>query len=141
MVDGRVIVIEGYFTSEGVSENQLFLSSDGYLTEVDLTQGAGADYFANYLQSDSAGKFAVNDDLYFMRSSDIMLADAYVPADDEVGMLGAMAPLFGWGGAAAAAGAAAIVSTGGGGDGGGDGGPAAPEVAVTSGTDEGNATS
>ena len=134
LVDGRVIVIEGYFTSDGVSENQLFLSSDGYLTEVDLTQGAGADYYANYLQADSAGKFAVNDDLYFMRSSDVMLADAYVPADDEVGMLGAMAPLFGWGGAAAAAGAATVIGTGGG----GGGGPVVPEVAVTSGTQEGD---
>lgn len=135
LIDGRTIVIEGYFTTEGVSENQLFLSADGYLTEVDLTSGAGADYYAAYLDGDGAvGKFAVNDDLYFMRSSDIMLADSYVPADDDVGMLGAFAPILGWGGAAAAAGAAAIVA-GGGGGGGGDDGPGAPVVEITSGTE------
>ncbi|MEN8918889.1 MAG: Ig-like domain-containing protein [Octadecabacter sp.] len=139
LIDGRVIVVEGYFTSEGVAENQLFLSADGYLTEVDLTQGAGADYYANYLQMDSAGKFAVNDDLYFMRGADVLLADSFEPADDQVGMLAAMAPLIGWGGgaAAAAAGAAVLAGSGGGGGGGG-GGPTAPEVAVTSGTKEGD---
>ena len=134
LIDGRVIVIEGYFTTEGVSENQLFLSADGYLTEVNLTQGAGADYYANYVQdAGGAGKFALNDDLTFMRGADVMLADSYVPVDDEVGMLGAaiggLAPIFGWGGAAAAG--AAVLATGGGG---GGGGPAAPEVDVTSGT-------
>lgn len=131
LIDGRVIVIEGYFTTEGVSENQLFLSADGYLSEVDLTQGAGADYFANYSVPDSAGKFAANEELFHMRGADVMLADSYTPEDDQVGMLalGGLAPLFGWGGAAAAAGAAALVG------GGGNGGPAAPEVAVTVGAD------
>ncbi len=130
LIDGRTIVIEGFFTMEGVSENELFLSADGYTTEVDLTQGAGADYYANYLQLDNGGKFALNDDLTFMRSADVMLADSYVPADDQVGMLGAMAPLFGWGGAAAA-GAAALVTTL---DGDGPGVPA-PEVNLTDGVE------
>ncbi|MCF2870271.1 Ig-like domain-containing protein [Octadecabacter sp. G9-8] len=131
LIDGRVIVIEGYFTTEGVSENELFLSADGYLTEVDLTQGAGADYFANYSVPDTAGKFAANEDLFHMRGADVMLADSYVPEDDEVGMLalGGLAPLFGWGGAAVAAGAAALVG------GGGSGGPDAPAVEVTVGAD------
>ncbi|MGJ8610627.1 MAG: Ig-like domain-containing protein, partial [Octadecabacter sp.] len=139
LVDGRVITIEGYFSMEGGTENELFLSADGYLTEVDLTQGAGEDYFANYIQDDGIGKFAMNDDLYFMRGADVMLADAYVPADDEVGMLGAalggLAPALGWGGAAAAAGAAALVAGGGGSSGGGS---TLPTVAVVSGTLEGN---
>jgi len=136
LIDGRTIVIEGFFTMEGVTENQLFLSADGFLTEVQLNSGAGADYYASYIEGEGAvGKFAVNDDLYFMRSADVMLADSFTPEDDQVGMLGAalggIAPLFGWGGAAAAAGAAALV----GGTGGGGGGPAAPEVAVTEGTE------
>ena len=136
LIDGRTIVIEGFFTMEGVTENELFLSADGFLTEVQLSPGAGADYFANYVGSDGAvGKFAVNDDLYFMRGADVMLADSYVPQDDEVGMLGAalggLAPIFGWGGAAAAGAAALVV---GGEGGGGDDGPAAPEVSVTAGT-------
>ncbi|WP_375280564.1 Ig-like domain-containing protein [Pseudooctadecabacter sp.] len=140
LVDGRVITIEGYFTSDGVASNELFLSSGGTLTEVNLTQGAGADYFANYIADDGIGKFAINEDLYFMRGSDVLRADVG-GADDEVGMLGAaiggIGPLFGWGGAAAAAGAAVI----GGGGGGGDGGPAAPVVDVTSGTVESDDTS
>lgn len=137
LIDGRVILVEGYFAAEGVSENQLFLSSDGYLTEVQLNEGAGEDYFAKYIADDGVGKFAINDDLYFMRSADVMLADSYVPADDEVGMLGAalggLAPVFGWGGAAA--GAALVGGAVIGGGGGGDGGPAAPSVSITSGTE------
>lgn len=45
---------------DGLAENQLFLSAAGYLTEVQLTQGAG-----------------------------VMLADSFVQSDDEVSMLGA----------------------------------------------------
>ncbi len=140
LVDGRTIVIEGYFTAEGVAENTLLLSSDGYMTEVNLTQGAGADYYANYVLNETgAGKYAADGDLYFMRSADVMLAEGYVPADDEVGMLGtafgAVAPALGLGGAAAA-GAAAIAATGGGGGGGGGG--ARPVVEITSGTESVN---
>ena len=133
LIDGRVVVIDGFFGADGTIANDLFLSSNGYLTEVDLTQGAGADYFANYLADDGIGKFAVNDDLYFMREADVILADAAV-ADDEVGMLAAAlaAPLLGWGGAAAAAAAGAAVIAGGGG--GGDDGIPAPDVEVSGGT-------
>mgnify|MGYP000270978088 CR=1 FL=1 len=144
LIDGRVITIEGYFSMEGGSENQLFLSSDGYLTEVDLSQGAGEDYYASYIADDGVGKFAMNDDLYFMRGADVMLADSYDVADDEVGMLaaalGGLAPALGLGGAAAAVGAAALVAgTGGGGGGGGGGGdPEVPTVTVATGTLDGN---
>lgn len=135
LLDGRVITVEGFFGPSGAIENQLFISSDGYLTEVNLTQGAGNDFYANYIPDDGVGKFALNDDLYFMRSSDVILADAAV-VDDGVGML-ALAGLpaaLGWGGAAAAAGAAVLV-----GGGGSDGsGPAAPEVVITEGTVESN---
>ena len=133
LIDGRTIVIEGFFIMEGVIENELFLSADGFLTKVHLTSGAGAHYYASYVQGDGAvGKFALSDDLYFMRGADVMLADSFVPEDDEVGMLGTafdgLAPVFGWGGAAAAGAAALVV-------GGGGGGSAAPEVAVTGGTE------
>lgn len=143
LIDGRTIVIEGFFTTEGVTENELSLSADGFMTEVDLNQGAGADYFANYTQSDqSVGKFAVSDDLVFMRSPDVMLADSFVPEDDQVGMLGlalgGLAPALGLGGAALI-GTAAVIGTGtGGGGGGGGGGPVAPVVDITGGTDGNN---
>lgn len=135
LIDGRVITFEGFFTMDGVAENQLFLSAGGNLTEVQLTQGAGADYFAAYFDGEGMGKFSATDELYFARDADVMLADSFGQSDDEVGMLGAalggLAPVFGWGGAATAAGAAAIVAL----PGGGGGGPDAPEVIVTSGTD------
>jgi hypothetical protein len=142
LIDGRVIILEGFFTMNGVSENQLFLSAGGSLTEVQLTQGAGADYFANYVDGDGMGKYSASDDLQFLRDADVMLAESFVESDDEVGMLGAaiggLAPIFGWGGAAAAAGAAAIVGLPGGGGGGGGGDPVAPQVDVTTGTTDGN---
>jgi hypothetical protein len=140
LIDGRVILLEGFFTLDGVSENKLFLSAGGSLTEVQLTQGAGADYFANYVDGEGMGKFSASDDLYFARDAEVMLADAFVQSDDEVGMLGAalggLAPMFGWGGAAAAAGAAAIIGLPGGGAAGSD--PVVPQVNVTTGTSDGN---
>jgi len=135
LVDGRVITIEGYFVDAGVASNDLFLSADGFLTDVNLSQGAGADYFANYTVDDGLGKFAANDDLYFMRASNVLRAD--LDADDaEVGMLGAaiggLGPLFGWGGAAAAG--AAVVA--GGVAASSDGESNSPKVGVTAGTVE-----
>ncbi|SLN19245.1 Ig-like domain-containing protein [Pseudooctadecabacter jejudonensis] len=128
LIDGQVITIEGYFAGD----NELYISSDGFLTEVNLTQGAGVDYYANYIIDDGVGKYAENDDLYFMRSSDVLRADV-TAADDEVGMLagalGGIAPLFGWGGAAAAGVGAAVIGGGGGGD-------DAPSVDITGGTAE-----
>jgi hypothetical protein len=109
------------------------------LSEVQLTQGAGADYFANYIGSDGMGEFSTSDDLHFLRDADVMLADSFVQADDDVGMLGVelggLAPILGWGGAAAAAGAAAIIGLPGGG---GESAPVAPQVVVTTGTNDGN---
>ncbi len=134
LLDGRVIVIEGFFTADGVVENQLFLSADGYLAEVELTQGAGEDYYAHYAGVGQNEKFSINDDLYFTRSSDVMLAENYVPADDEVGMLGqvfaaGLSPLLGLGGAAVGTAVIADVI-----DGDGGGGNDGPEVAITTGT-------
>lgn len=131
LVDGRVIVIEGYFSPEGVPESQLLLSADGFLTEANLTQGAGADYFADYVAVGDASKFALNDDLYFMRSADVMLSEAYVPQDDEVGMLQFAAPFLGWAGVGAAAVGAAVLLPDG-------GGPAAPVVNIAVGVGTGD---
>jgi hypothetical protein len=139
LIDGRVIILEGFFTIDGVSENYLFLSSGCGLSKVQLTQGAGADYFANYIGSDGMGKFLTSDDLHFLRNADVMFADSFVQADDDVGMLGValggLAPILSWGGAAAAASAAAIIGLPGGG---GESAPVAPQVVVTTGTNDGN---
>ena len=37
LIDRRVILLEGFFTMDGVSESELFLSAGGSLTEVQLT--------------------------------------------------------------------------------------------------------
>ncbi|MEL6959599.1 MAG: hypothetical protein AAGL89_11680, partial [Pseudomonadota bacterium] len=133
LIDGRVITIEGYFAMDGVAENTLFLSADGYMTEVQLQQGAGADYFATYAQDSGLGKFAANDDLYFVRGADVIRADAAV-GDDDVGMLatalGGVAPFLGWGGAAAV-GTAVIAGV----DGGSTNGPPPPVIDVTGGVE------
>ncbi|KPP91998.1 MAG: putative flagellar system-associated repeat [Rhodobacteraceae bacterium HLUCCA08] len=131
LADGRVITIEGFFSVAGEVENQLFLSADGYLAEVQLTEGAAGVYYAEFLATGASEKFATNDDLYFMRSADAMLAQA-APADDEVGMLAN--GLLGLGGLSTLGlGTAAIAATtlipGG-----GNGTPAAPEVDITGGT-------
>lgn len=135
--DGRVIMVEGFFTTEGIAENRLFLSSDGYLSEVELTSDGTGVYYAQYTQPEVLEKWAPDEALYFVRGADVMLADVVVE-DVQAGMLGT-ALLGGIGGiggvgagAAALAGAAVLA---GGGDGGGSG-PAAPSVQVLSGTDE-----
>ncbi|AGI66957.1 hypothetical protein OAN307_c12630 [Octadecabacter antarcticus 307] len=51
---------------DGLAENQLFLSAAGYLTEVQLTQGAGVGYFTSYVSGEGMGKFSANDDLYLL---------------------------------------------------------------------------
>lgn len=124
LVNGEVILIEGFFTPDGIPENQLFISSNGQLDEVELTAGQDGAYWPNYTAYENFGKWSPEDDLYFVRGSEVQLAsyDAYVPADDQAGML--FTPLLGGlggiglGGAAAAAaviGGAVIIGGGGGG--------------------------
>jgi len=130
MIDGRVIVIEGFFTMDGVSENQLFLSADGALSEVNLTAGAGADYVASYGPAAVGGKFGAGEELYFIRSSDVQLAESYVPVDDAVGMLaiGGIGPLLGWGGAAVVGTGIVVTNTG-------NEPPSVPTVTIETGTE------
>lgn len=95
LVDGRVIVIEGFFTVDGIPENRLFLSSGGVLVEVDLTQAGEGFYYANYAEAEAFGKWSPNDDLYFVESANVELAgsDLAASSDVEAGMLAA--PLLG----------------------------------------------
>lgn len=88
-IDESALLVEGCFTSEGISESPLFLSASGYMTEVQLNKGAGEDYHTNYIANDGVGKFSMNDDLYVMRLADVVLADSDVAAFDEVGNMGA----------------------------------------------------
>ena len=131
LIDGRVIMIEGFFTPEGIPENDLYLSSGGVLAQVELAEVSDGFYYANYSEAEAFGKWSPDDDLYFLRGSEVQLAgynEVYPVEDDQVGMLAA--PLLagiggvgaGVGAGAAAIGGAAIVSgLTGGGSGGGSG--------------------
>ncbi len=126
LIDGRVIVLEGFFTPDGMPANEVFLSSNGQLIAVDLTATPDGALYATYLAQDSVGKFGMNDDLYFMRGSDVMLASygdnaVMGPADDEAGMLltpllGGLGGAFPWLGLGGAAVGAVVIGGGGGTD-------------------------
>ena len=140
LADGRVIVLEDYFGSNGGS--RLFLSTDGVLSEVAFAEGDGGALFAQYGDVAAWGKWSPDDSLIFFDRADVVAAD-YVAADDEggVSMLaagllagGGMLPWLA-GGAAVATGAAVIGGSGEGGGGGSlvgnngeSGGPRAPTV-------------
>jgi large repetitive protein len=85
LIDGQVIVIDDFFAMDGTPQSDLFISTDGLLTEVDLAAGPGDTYFSTYVDSDSYGKWGPDDELVFLDGPAIQLAG--VP-DDEVGMLG-----------------------------------------------------
>lgn len=86
LIDGQMITIEGFFGADGVAQNELFISSNGGLAQVDLTAGEGNLIYAQYVEADSFGKWSPDDDLYFVQGSDVQVAGVQVP-DAEAGML------------------------------------------------------
>ncbi len=87
LTDGQVIVVQGYFAADGSEQNDLFISSDGLLTDVNLTSSGSGTYYATYTEQDVFGKWSPDDDLYF--SGERVEAAVIAPADDQVGMLAA----------------------------------------------------
>ncbi len=87
LIDGRVIVVDGYFGANGQPIANLFISSNGVLHEVQLVEGGAGLYYSNYIQADSSGKWSAVDSLIFDRGSDVMLASGPAAQDDDVGML------------------------------------------------------
>lgn len=107
LIDGQVITIQGFFSPDGVAQNELFVSANGALSQVDLTAGEGNLIYAQYIEADSFGKWSPDDSLYFVKGSDVQVAGVEVPADD-VGML--LTPLMGGlGGLGAGLGGAALL--------------------------------
>lgn len=47
LIDGRVIVIEGFFAADGSQMADLFISCNGALSEVQLVEGAAGLYYSN----------------------------------------------------------------------------------------------
>lgn len=138
LTDGRVIVLEGYFSEDG-GASRLFLSSGGELNQVSLVEADGGALFAQYGPTETWGKWSPSDELIFVDDPQVAL-DGAMPYDgegEEVSMLGAgLLAATGAGAAGVGAaglgvaglGAAALLGSGDGGDGGGGSGPATPTV-------------
>jgi len=92
LVNGETITIEGYFSPEGVAQNELFISANGNLAEVELLAGDGNLLFAQYVDSDDFGKWSPDDDLYFVQGSNVQVAGVEA-AGAEAGMM--FTPLLG----------------------------------------------
>lgn len=125
LVDGQVITLQGFFSPDGVAENQLFLSASGQLAEVELVAGEGNLLYGQYVDADSFGKWSPDDALYFVEDGGIAIAGVETVGADA-GMLGVplLGALGGLGSTAAIAGAglggALLLASGG--EGGDDGG-------------------
>ncbi|SEK37073.1 hypothetical protein SAMN05421666_1680 [Roseovarius nanhaiticus] len=131
LADGRVIVLSNYFDG---AETRLFISADGYLNEVTLTEDMDGALFAQYGPAAEWGKWSPSDELIFLDGTEV--ASAGTGEEEASTMLGA--GLLGLGGAslwgAGAAGAAVVAGSTllgddtGGGIGGGGGGRIPPTV-------------
>ncbi|WP_186827035.1 beta strand repeat-containing protein [Shimia ponticola] len=120
--DGRVLVLEGFFSEVQVTDSRLYLSADNQLVEITFSESWGRTNYAHY---DSAAQTTAEGELLFEASSGVV-------TETETTM--AAVPLFlggGLGGTAVgaaglAAGAAVIGGGGGGGGGNGGGGGSDP---------------
>lgn len=121
LVDGREIVLAGYFDTAPGQDNRLYLSSDGDMAEVFLTDGGNGLMYASYGPAESWNKFSALDDLRF--DSGPTMTVAGTGSDEPAGMAAFIPGLLAGGGglgtAAAIAGGAAILGSLGGGGGGG----------------------
>ena len=148
LADGRTITLADWFHPEGVPPNRLYLSTDGAITEVALTDAGDGFLSASFTPSAPSGKWSPLDDLVFYES-DPVVAYAGTGQDEPAGMGLFIPALLGAGGAglgtAALVGGGVLAATtllggdgnggggGGTGGGGGNGGPATP--AYTRGVD------
>lgn len=116
LVDGREIVLSGFYDSAPGQANRLFLSSEGQIAEVFLTDSGTGPLYASYGPSEGWGKFSALDDLRFDRGDTLVVAQG--TGDDHVGMAAFVPGLLGGLGPAALLPAALIpLLVGGGGDG------------------------
>jgi large repetitive protein len=133
LIDGRTIVLSGYFAAPDGAVNKLYLSSYDNIVEVRVTDGVDGVLFADYGPVQAMEKWSPLDGLRFSQSD--VLDDALAPSNEPAGMAGLVPGLLAGGGtaaglgglgtAAALAGGAALLGAGGGGgtgDGTGGGG-------------------
>lgn len=112
LADGRVLALVNYFAPGG-GDSRLFISADGYLNEVTLSESDDGAIYAQYGPTAEWGKWSPSDDLIFLGSSEVMGPETG-DGEEQVSMLGAGllggSGLLGLAGAGAAAvGAAAVI--------------------------------
>jgi hypothetical protein len=122
LIDGREVVLSGYF-NEGGEPNQLYLSQNGEVIAVEFSQAGNGQLMASYGQADGWDKFSTLDDLRFGNGDDLALSQG--ATDDPAGMAMFVPGLLGLGGVGAGLAGLGIIGGvigGGGGGGGSDGG-------------------
>ena len=109
LADGRVLVLEGYFSADGAAEGRLFISANGVLNEITLSEGQDGAIYAQYEPTSQWSKWSSADDLIFLNDEDRVIAPV-AAGDEQVSMLGAgvlggsgLLTALGLGGAAVAA--------------------------------------
>ena len=113
LTDGREITIDNFFNASG-TPNRLFVSSDGYLSEVAFVDSGNGALYAQFGPTEQWGKWSPSDDLIFLGRTEVASAGV---VENEVSMFAApllgAAGLLGVGGAAAAAvvGGAAVLGS------------------------------
>ena len=136
LADGRQVTLKGYLGAEGPVA-RLFISADGYLSEVTLAEAADGTLYAQFGPTEAWGKWNPHEDLIFVDGSEIT---APATDNDTVSML-APGLLLGGGGLGAAGGLAALAAgsllAGSLGGGGGGDAPAGPGAGVPGGGDGG----
>ena len=122
--DGRKIVLSDYFDEAAGDVNHLYLSDNGTITEVIVSETGDGMLFADYGPVQAWEKWSPLDDLRFAEADGV--SGGIIAADEPAGMAALVPGLLGGAGgmgaaAAVVGGAAVIGSAGGGGGGGGDG--------------------
>ena len=87
LVDGQVIVIDGFFGLDGRPASDLYISTSGAMSEVNLIEGAEGALFGTYVEADVYGKWGPDEDLYFLNEGTILLAGDPDGAEPQTGML------------------------------------------------------
>ncbi len=108
LADGRIIVLAGYFDPES-GTHHLYLSSNGQISEVDLTGSGDGVLAASYAPAQGRDKWSPLDDLRFDEADMVSAANA---GTDEPAGMGAFAPALLAGGGGLGAGALGLVGVG-----------------------------
>ncbi len=116
LADGRSVVLSGYFNEAPGDVNHLYLSSDGQIVEVMVSETGDGVLFAEYGPVQGWDKWSPLDDLRFANADAV--TEMAAASNEPAGMLplvpGLLGGFGGWGAAAAVAGGAAVLTGGGG---------------------------